>query len=212
MKVEKTIYSISREELPLIKKLENLENTRSFYFDKDFKRSKDCIEETNRKLNRKREVLFFFDLIEKMYPNIKTLRIDFSPNHGEIIIEAKNILSEIQQKRLLKDMEILGETLIKVYYITIDIREEELYQKAITFENGIEVLDNWMINHYLYQFHYSLNDNKQIIKVENGVYKVPCTYEILGKEEVEIKDFHRMFQDIKDCLEQDILGFKEEIC
>lgn len=212
MNPTKVCYEITDKDLPMLKALYDLDDSRSVYFPDDYHReieksrySASC---TSTEYKPKK---YWLQEVENKLDFMKVTHFEKVTwyRDARVEIECKALLTSEQKTLMFKTMTDVATEMLKTTTITFDVGSLKSFQFALSLgEQGIKVFQEWLYGHVFAQTEGRLNTSMDIKSTQEGVYQIDF---LLGTDVAKTQQFvyARLEKDMVSWLKQDVLDILE---
>ena len=210
MKPTKIEYEITKEDLPILQTIYDLDDSRTSFFSEDFnnaiemdKYSAQCVHETYEQTQR----YWIQEFQEKS--KVKVTIEEFSTcNWGGsavLVISTEILLSDDEQNHILTLLNDIAEDMLKTKTIAFDVSNLKSFEYALSLgDKGIEVFEDWLYGNIFAQTEERLGSSMEIRNPKEGVYQFEFLIEA-NEEEVKTFVYDWLEDEMIDWLKQDAL-------
>ena len=207
MKPTKIEYTITKEDLPILQTIYDLDDSRTAFFPSNFheaiesdKYSAQCVHETYEQTQR----YWIQEFQEKS--ELEVVIAEFNTCNWSgcavLVILTEKLLTINEQNYLLTLLNDLAEDMLKTKTITFDVSNLKSFKYALSFgDKGIEVFEDWLYGNVFAQTDNCLDSSMEIRNPKEGVYQ----FEFLNEaNEEEVKTF------VYEWLEEEMIGWLKQ--
>ena len=207
MKPTKIEYTITKEDLPILQTIYDLDDSRTAFFPEDFnnaierdKYSAQCGHKTYEQTQR----YWIQEFQEKSEVEVTIEKLSIFNWFGcaRLVISTETLLSDDEQNHILTLLNDLAEDMLKTKTIAFDVSNLKSFKYALSLgDKGIEVFEEWLYGNVFAQTEERLGSSMEIRNPKEGVYQ----FEFLNEaNEDDAKTF------VYEWLEDEMIGWLKQ--